>query len=304
MHRSLPQSPIALLVASALACAAPAWAADPVLPADLAAGGTSRANPRSLTAIATAPSMIAMDRRYSLDLAGRFGADRELTGQAAISDSVTSGVALGLLFAYNRTIPSQPLPSELPEWKLPDERLESRRGRMTLGGALAGAFANGAVSAGLNVAYHRSGATYVNPEDVVDLGASLSFLLADSVYLTAGGENLLPHQTFEDAPARVGGGLRWSPDGRSGLEVDLLGDLDSQAPSPILADVGATAWMAEQFELSGGYRFSGVDNTNTVTAGFGFGSDKATLGYSFSSVVETWSEAFESQHGIGLRVDF
>jgi hypothetical protein len=62
--------------------------------------------------------------------------------------------------------------------------------------------------------------------------------------------------------------------------------------------------MAEQFELSGGYRFSGVDNTNTVTAGFGFGSDKATLGYTLASVVETWADAFESQHGIGLRVDF
>lgn len=305
MHRRITNAlPILLVAALGVAAAGAARAADPTLPSDLAAGGTSRANPRSLTAIATAPSMIAMDRRYSLDLAGRFGSDRELTGQAAISDSVTSGVALGLLFAYNRTIPANPPAAELPDWKLPNEELESRRGRMSVGGALAGTLLNGTIGAGLNVFYHRAGSTYVDPNNVVDLGASLSFLLADSVYLSLTGENVIPHQAFDDAPARVGGGLRWTPDGRSGIEVDLLGDLDATASPAILAHVGATAWIAEQIELSGGYQFSGVASTNTVTGGIGFGSDKATLGYTFASAVETWSTEFQSQHAVGLRIDF
>lgn len=296
-------SPLPLLsAAAAIGVASPAHAADPTLPGALAVGGAVRADPQSLTSIATSPAMMAMDRRYSLDLAGRFGSQRELTGQAAISDSMTSRVALGLLFAYNRTIPERPPASELPGWKLPDEDLESRRHRLSVGGGIAGAWLDRKLALGANVFYHHTSTTYQEGGGVVDLGASLGLRLADPVVLAVVAENVVPHADFDDAPARVGGGLRWTPDGRSGMEVDLLSDLDAAGGPALVVNTGARAWVAEKYELAAGYSHEAGPGRNLITAGLGAGNAQGVLRYTFAAPVGV--ETFSSQHAVGLRIDF
>lgn len=282
---------------------APAWAADPTLPAELAAGGASRADPDSLTAVATSPAMIAMSRRYSLDLAGRFGSEREQTWQAAVSDSMTGPVAMGVLFSYNRTIPEVASAGELPGWKLPDEQLESKRMRMSVGGALAGAWLDEVVGLGVNVFYHRTASSYVEADNAVDVGASLSVMLAPDLYLSAVAENVVPHQTFTDAPFRVGGGLRWAPERRSGIGLDLMGDLDAAGGPALIVNTGGSIYVAERLWLAGGFESDGTLARNRATAGIGAGTDKAVLRYTFAAPVGS-PDGFSSQHAIGLRIDF
>ena len=299
--------------AASLGCATLLWvavapansrAADPTLPAELGQGGAHRADPQSLTAVATAPAMIAMDRRYSVDVAGRFGSQREQTWQAAISDSMTSPVALGVLFAYNRTIPDDTSPGELPGWKLPSEDLESKRMRMSVGGALAAAWLDEVVAAGINVFYHRTASTFVEANNAIDGGANVAVMLANDVYLSVVAENILPHKGFDDAPFRTGGGLRWAPQKRGGLELDVLTDLDATGGPALILNGGGSAWLAEKIWLAGGYELNRATGIDRASAGFGFGSDRAVLRYTFATPIGGTDDGFQSQHAVGLRFDF
>ena len=247
---------------------------------------------------------MAAARRYSVEAAWRFGSEGEQTWQGAILDSMTGPVGLGLLFAYNRTIPTSPSASELPEWKIPGDETEVRRQRMSVGGAIGGALLNRKFTFGVNGFYHRTASTYGASGDAVDFGAGLGLMLADHVHLGLSAENVLPHQSFDDAPLRVGGGLRWAPTSRSGIEVDALADLDAAGGPALVLHAGGTLWIAEKVPLAACYAHDGAAGTDLLSAGVGVGNEKAALRYTFQTPVPGTTDAFRSAHAVGLRLEF
>jgi hypothetical protein len=283
-----------------------ALAADPIASGDFASGSTGRANPRSLSAIATSPGVIALDRQYTIGGSARFGPQKTRAFQAGASDSVTGPIALGLMWAGEWATP--PIPDdELPGWRVPDDDTENPTEQTTIAGAIGGAVAQRRLGLGIGVSYHRYKSFYREAQGVVDLSAGLSGKLGDQVIVAAAVRDFLPSADFTKAPLTIEGGLRWGPSPWFGFEADVWSDLETLDAPAVSVGVGGVAWAAKTVPIRLGYTHDGVLDQDRLTAGVGAGSEKGSLEYAFGlplGGIEDNSGALGTWHGVSLIAHF
>jgi hypothetical protein len=297
---------VSLAVATFVLAALPAQAADPTLANDMASGSVSRADPNSLSAIATSPGVLAMERKYTFGGSARFGPYKERSFHGGARDSITGPLALGVLWAGQwSTPPAQS--DELPGWRLPDEERDNPVSRMTVGGSLAGAWLNRQLGVGLGVFYHRRESRYTAASGVPDLSFGVSGKLGDTVFVAASVRDMIPHQDFSDAPIEVGGGFRWQPNEWGGAEVDLFSDLETLESPELGVSLGVVGWIAKQVPLRAGFIHDPVADLDAVSAGIGVGNERGSMDYAFRlpfSELPKNTGSLGTWHGLSLVLHF
>jgi hypothetical protein len=277
---------------------APAAAADPTFAAELGAAGTGRASPTSLSAIATAPSMLAMRTRYDLGVGGSLGPDKLRRLTAAAVDSTSGPVALGVIFARDWSTPGA-LVSEYPGWRRPSDDLDNDLIDTGLHLGLGTALLNGHLGVGLGGSYRIRKTSFTGRSDNVNVTASLSGNIADQVYLSVTGENLVP-QDFVSAPLRIGTGLRWQAIEAVGIEADGEADLSGASPAYTVG-FGVEGVAGGKVPVRAGYRNDGLREQQQVTGGIGVGNGEYFLEYGLQVALE---EDVQLWHALTVRVTF
>lgn len=286
--------------------ASAALAADPVTSADFATGSTGRANPRSLSAVATSPGVIGLDRQYTIGGSARLGPQQSRTFQAGASDSVTGPIALGVMWAGEWSTPPTP-EDELPGWRVEDDETENPTEGTTIAGALGGAVLQRQLGLGIGVSYHRYKSFYREAEGVVDLSAGLSGRLGDQVVVAAAVRDFLPSEAFTRAPLTVEGGLRWGPSPWFAVEADVWSELEGVDTPALAVGVGGVAWVAKSVPLRLGYTHDENRGPDRLSAGVGAGSEKGSLEYAIGvplAPIDTNSGTLGTWHGLSMVVHF
>ncbi|MFT4975371.1 MAG: hypothetical protein ACI8S6_001258 [Myxococcota bacterium] len=268
---------------------------DPYLAADLGFGGAIRANPGAYGAAITAPAIIALSPRYSVGGGGRIGSSKVRRVDAGAIDSTTGPVALGAVF-IRESLERDATVGELPGWLEDSSDLLNPQVHTSFGGGLAASFLNRRLAVGAGARYWAYTSRFVDSASDIQAFASVAGRLSRGVYLSVGGENLLP-TGWDLAQPTISTAARWEESGIFALEADLITQLGDEAGLSAL-HTGIEGWVSEFVPLRFGYQRDYKDPSHTITAGFGAGSEQAILEYGASLQLGS----LEHAHSLSMRV--
>jgi len=270
---------------------------DPLQAADLGFGGAIRANPYSISAALTAPAVIALTPVYSVGVGGRVGSSKVRRVDAGAIDSTTGPISLGVVY-IRESFTRDATTGELPGWLEDPTDIVNPQTHTILGGGLAGSFLNRRIGIGAGVRYWTYSSRFVETDSAIQAHASVAARLGRGVFLSVGGENLLPNAWDLATPA-VSTSVRWEEKGIFALEADLVTDVSSGIGAPKLY-TGAEGWVSEFVPLRLGYQRDFAEASNTVSAGIGAGEEQAILEYGASLELDS----LEHTHALTLRIFF
>lgn len=218
-------------------------------------------------ALTANPSLLALTRRYDVQLLGMLGSSSSVGWGASIVDNQTSPwLALG--FAYNgRRSSPELLQSELPAYRIPGTEVPNMRRRHDLTLGLASAFLEKRLSLGVSGTLLFYDHDQEGQGTVGDLDVGISGHATPWLVLGASGRNLVPNWGGRDLPMSLGGGARVHT---NVFSIAAQGEwLDQKADLPVVLAGGIDVPVGVVPRIRAGYRYEGKGTRQWLTTGLG-----------------------------------